>query len=245
MPRIARLKLTNLTYHAISRGNNKMQIFIDDADYEKYLEILNRYQEKFAFWIYNFNLMPNHVHQLLKAESDISRIMHGINLSYAQYYKAKYNHSGHFWQDRFKSYIVADDLYFLTVARYIERNPLKAKLIKELKSYKYSSYNFYAYGENCGVNLTPNPLFLELFGTTPEDRKRYREFINSASAQTGETDTSDPAGNIPLIPNIVKEQFIGSPEVARELIATKFPQRIKPKRGRPKKNQQILIPNLL
>ena len=67
--------------------------------------------------------MPNHVHLLLKSESDISKLMHNVNLSYAQYYKKIYQHIGHFWQDRFKSFIVEDDDYLLTAGKYIEMNP--------------------------------------------------------------------------------------------------------------------------
>ena len=116
MPRIARLKHAGLTYHIISRGNNKLKIFHEDVDYVKYLEILSKYRDKFKFELYNFVLMLNHVHLLLKAEDDISFIMHRINLSYAQYYKFKYKHIGHFWQDRFKSYIVEENSYLLALA---------------------------------------------------------------------------------------------------------------------------------
>jgi len=91
MPRIARIKSENLTYHVISRGNNKMKTFHQEVDYRKYLEIVDKYHEKFSFRLYHFCLMPNHVHLLLKCEDDLSELMHGINLCYAQYYKKKYN----------------------------------------------------------------------------------------------------------------------------------------------------------
>ena len=239
MPRIARIKSSDLTYHVHCRGNNKMTVFQDEVDYRSYMEIVNGYQNKFTFYMYHFALMPNHVHLLFKSESDISCLMHGINLSYAQYYKRKYNHTGHFWQDRFKSHIVQDDTYLMTVARYIERNPLRAGLTNELRQYKFSSYNFYAYGRDCGLRLTPNPLYIALSRHVTERQIRYRNFIGAdLQSQIAPRDTS---AVLPLI----NAQFIGTPEFARQLITSKFRERIKPKRGRPAKNQQKLIPNLL
>jgi putative transposase len=189
--------------------------------------------------------MPNHVHQLLKAEDDLSKIMHGINLCYAQYFKHKYNHIGHFWQDRFKSHIVQDDRYLLAVARYIERNPLRAKIVSDPKDYEFSSYNFYAYGKDCGVKITPNPLYLDLFGNGLDGKRRYRDFINAGLSDNTEgedcyfVDTAAPAINI------ISGQFMGGADFAKTIIETKFSQRIRPKRGRPQKNQLELIPNLL
>jgi len=230
MPRIARMKFDSLTYHIISRGNNKMSIFLDRADYQQYLKILNKYKKKYIFYLYNFVLMPNHVHLLLKADTDVSRLMHGINLSYAQYFKKKYNHVGHFWQDRFKSYIVEDDTYLLTVARYIERNPSRANLTKNLREYDYSSYNFYAYGENCGIEITVNPLYLTLGKDITELKKVYQNFIF-------EQELGSIPNGLPMDLNIIKAQFIASPEFAQRLIESKFAERIRRRPGRPRKNK--------
>jgi len=240
MPRIARIKFDSLTYHIISRGNNKMNIFLDRADYQQYLKILNKYNKKYIFYLYNFVLMPNHVHLLLKADTDLSRIMHGINLSYAQYFKRKYNHVGHFWQDRFKSYIVEDDSYLLTVARYIERNPLRANLINNLHGYDYSSYNFYAYGENCGIEITTNPLYFTLSNGTTELKKVYQNFISEQ--KPGYLSNGLP---IDIDINIIKAQFISSHKFAQQLIESRFTKRIRRRLGRPRKNKENFIPNLL
>ena len=215
-----------------------MSIFLDETDYQQYLEILNKYKKKYIFYLYNFVLMPNHVHLLLKADTDLSCLMHGINLSYAQYFKKRYNHVGHFWQDRFKSYIVEDDTYLLTVARYIERNPLRANLIKNLREYKYSSYNFYAYGENCGIEITVNPLYLTLSKDITKLKKVYRNFISEQKLG------SIPNG-LPMDLNIIKAQFISSDKFAQQLIESRFTKRIRRRLGRPRKNREKFIPNLL
>lgn len=219
-----------------------MKVFLDDEDYQRYLDIMSKYMEKFVFWLHNFTLMPNHPHLLLKSESDISCIMHGINLSYAQHYKKRYSHTGHFWQDRFKSHIIDDENYLFAAARYIERNPVRAKLVKTPAEYKYSSYNFYAHGLDCGIKITPNPLYLESGRNEQERRQRYQLIVGRE-----DTDDSVRVGgkDVPLSLDIINAQFIGSPEFAQELIQAEFKKRIKVKRGRPAKNRKKLIPKLL
>jgi putative transposase len=155
--------------------------------------------------------------------------MQSINLSYAQYYKRKYQHIGHFWQDRFKSYIVEDDDYLITVGKYIEVNALRAGLVKRPEEYEYSSYNFYACGRDCGVILTPDPWYIGLSEDLITRRHRYQEFILADIIE----------------PKIIKSQFIGSEDFVARLIKEKFKERIKHKRGRPRKNPKELIYNLL
>ena len=88
--------------------------------------------------------MSNHIHMLLKEEKEpISVIMKRISSSYVYYYNLRYGRCGHLFQERFKSEVVENDSYFLTVLRYIHRNPIKANMVKELKEYKWSSYNEY------------------------------------------------------------------------------------------------------
>lgn len=229
MPRIARIKFKNLIYHVISRGNNKMNIFHKRKDYEHYLKIVQKYQQKFTFWLYHFVLMPNHVHFLLKSESDISKVMHCINLCYAQYYKRNYQHIGHFWQDRFKSYIIEDDDYLLAVGRYIELNPLRAGLVKRPEEYEYSSYSFYAYGRDCGIAVSPDYWYLDLAKDPITRQQKYRKFIFPDISKL----------------KVIKSQFLGSEEFVLKLIKDKFKERIKNKRGRPRKNPKELICNLL
>ena len=84
---------------------------------------------------------------------------------------------GRFWQGRFYSKTVEDDKYLLTAGLYIERNPVKAGLVKDPAEYEWSSYKVYAYGtKDCLVDLDPHYLSL---GNTQEERQRaYREIMN-------------------------------------------------------------------
>jgi putative transposase len=150
MPRTARIAPKEFVYHVLTRGNNKQAIFKDDNDYLKYIEILKKYKGKYLFKLYHYVLMTNHVHLVIEPSQEggeLYQIMKGINLSYAQHFKNKYKYTGHFWQDRFKSIIVSKDEYLLTCGSYVELNPVRARMVKEPKEYRWSSYGANAYGK--------------------------------------------------------------------------------------------------
>jgi putative transposase len=97
--------------------------------------------------------------------------MKGINLSYAQYYKGCYKHIGHFWQDRYKSIIISKDEYLLACGSYVELNPVRAGVVKDLREYKWSSYNVYAYGKRDAL-IEEHPIYRGLSGEERERRER-------------------------------------------------------------------------
>jgi len=147
MPRGARIVLENVCYHVITRGNQKDIVFRDKEDCRHYLKLLARYKARFACKIYGWCLMNNHVHMVMES-NNLSRFMHGVNLSYAQYFRYKYKTIGHFWQDRFKSYIIQKDRYVLNCITYIEHNPVRAKVALRPEDYEWSSYNIRILGKD-------------------------------------------------------------------------------------------------
>ncbi len=90
-----------------------------------------------------------------------------------QYYKHKYGHIGHFWQDRYKSIIISNDSYLLACGGYVELNPVRAGMVENPKEYSWSSYGVYAYGKDDGVT-DKNSLYEELGSGDLEQRKNYR-----------------------------------------------------------------------
>ena len=192
MPRMARIAPRDHIFHILTRGNNRQDVFRDGIDYQKYLEILDRYKEKHRFKIYHYVLMKNHVHLVLESQEkggSLAEIMKGINLSYAQYYKRKYDHIGHFWQDRFKSILISGDQYLLACGSYVELNPVRAGLVKDPRDYQWSSYRVYAHGKKDSL-VDEHPIYRELSEDEPNRRKRYREFVKgmlrSKDAMRGE-----------------------------------------------------------
>lgn len=180
MPRNARILPEAGVFHVLTRGNNREAVFHTPEDFRSYLELLNRIQKLHSFKLYHYCLMTNHVHLLLETSSGhpLSQIMKKLNLTYALYYKKKYHHIGHFWQDRFKSLLIEKDVYLLACGAYIELNPVKAKMTDDPAAYPYSSCSFYARSTPSPV-LTVNPLY-ESFGDTEAIRRRnYLEFVEA------------------------------------------------------------------
>lgn len=179
MPRTARIAPKENVYHILTRGNNRQDVFKDEKDYQKYMEVIKRYKEKFKFKLYHYVLMRNHIHLVLETTErggSLAEIMKGINLAYAQYYKGKYKHIGHFWQDRYKSIIISKDDYLLACGSYVELNPVRAKIVEDPKDYKWSSYSVYAYGKK-DLIVDEHPIYKSLSKDEAERGKRYREFV--------------------------------------------------------------------
>ena len=144
MPRQARIKSKSGIYHVMLRGINQQQIFEEEEDYQKFLEILKEYKAVSEFELYAYCLMGNHIHLLIKEKKEpIEQIFKRIGGKFVYWYNVKYQRVGHLFQDRFKSEPVETNKYFLTVIRYIHQNPLKAEICKDISEYPYSSYTDY------------------------------------------------------------------------------------------------------
>jgi len=138
MPRSARKKSKSGIYHIILRGVNRQTIFEDEEDTEKFLETLAEYKKENGYKTYAYCLMGNHIHLLIKEEKeDLGIAMRRIGASFVYWYNWKYDRTGHLFQDRYKSEVVEDEKYLLTVLRYIHQNPIKADLVKDIKEYSF------------------------------------------------------------------------------------------------------------
>ena len=150
MPRQARLILDDVCYHIITRGNEGKTVFEGENDFEKYLSLLLKYKRRYDFKLYGWCLMTNHVHLVVESDK-LSKVMHGINLSYAQYFHTLYSSSGHFWHDRYKSYVIQKDEYLVNCITYVEHNPVRANIVRRPDHYKWSSYEARILGKANGL----------------------------------------------------------------------------------------------
>lgn len=178
VPREARTKSKTGVYHIIWRGANRQEIFHDDLDWIKFLDILKRYKIKYQLAIYAWCLMGNHVHLLIKeGNEDISITMKRIGISYAKYYNWRYITTGHLFQDRFKSECVETIRYLLIVVRYIHQNPVKARIVNHSVEWKWSSCRGY-YGKLLyPENMLDDQLILKRFSSDIfKARERFKEF---------------------------------------------------------------------
>lgn len=178
MPRPPRLLLSQSYYHIVTRGNNRHNVFENEEDFLYYLDLIKRFKSNHPFDLFHYCLMTNHVHMLVKTNkaSDFSTFMKRLNLAYFHHYRKSYDWVGHFWQDRFKSQAVGKDSYFIQCGKYIELNPIRAGIAKAPKDYKYSSYNYYAFGKRNDL-LTKDIFYDDLGSDNLKKQKVYRDLI--------------------------------------------------------------------
>ena len=144
MGRPQRTDVGGYVYHIINRANARSVIFTTEKEYQDFEQILFDAVEKFKMRLIAYTIMPNHFHFVLFPEYDgeISKFMHWLTLTHTQRWHAKNKTTGygHLYQGRFKSFLVENDKHLWTLLAYVERNPLRAKLVKSLKDWKWSSY---------------------------------------------------------------------------------------------------------
>lgn len=138
MPRRPRIDLAGF-HHIINRGVNHSDIFLQDENYEIFLQIVCKACKNYRAVLHDYCLMTNHFHLLVETElENLSLFMKHINSNYAIYFNKKHKRSGHLWQGRFYSRYITTDEYFYTIIRYIEQNPIEAGIVKEIKEYPYT-----------------------------------------------------------------------------------------------------------
>jgi putative transposase len=142
MPRTSRAAVGGIVYHVLNRGNGRMGIFREPVDYEAFLKLLVDGKEKADVEVFGFCLMPNHWHLVLrpKTDTDLAAYLSWVTNTHVKRYRVHYRRtSGHLYQGRYKSFPVEEDAYFLTLLRYVEANPRRAKLVVKAEQWRWSS----------------------------------------------------------------------------------------------------------
>lgn len=181
MPRGSRKKSESKIYHVMIRGNERKEIFLNDDDKFKFIEILKEKQHGKKYSIYAYCLMDNHVHLLVnEGDETISQIMKKINISYAYYFNKKYGRVGHLFQDRFKSEAIEDEGHLLSAMRYIHNNPVKAYIVMQAQDYKWSSYGRYVGKDQYTKDSIDEEFILRMFSC---EREKAMELFKEFSRQ--------------------------------------------------------------
>ena len=140
MPRTARASAGGICYHVMNRGNGRNEVFHKTEDYAAFLKLLHEASQRIPQRLLSFCLMPNHFHLVVwpRQDGDLSRWMQWLMTSHVRRYHRHYRSSGHVWQGRFKAFPIEQDEHLLTVMRYVERNPVRAKSIPLRKAQRWS-----------------------------------------------------------------------------------------------------------
>lgn len=134
MARQLRLEHAGAIWHVMSRGNNRGEVFFNDADRRMFLSLLQETVRRFRFVVHEYVLMSTHFHLVIETpEPSLSRGMKWLNQTYAQRINRKYDRVGHLFAGRFKGIVVDKKSYLLEVMRYLVLNPVRAHMVERLE----------------------------------------------------------------------------------------------------------------
>jgi REP element-mobilizing transposase RayT len=157
-------------YHVLSRGNERKEIFRDEKDHLRFLDTLGKMVKRFKLEIHAYVLMKNHFHLLVHTkEANLSRAIQWLGVSYSVWFNQRHHRSGHLFQGRFKSFLIENERYFTAMCLYIHGNPLRARIVRRLSGYRWSSYQGYA-DKKHEVSWLTTELVLGMYGGS---RKRF------------------------------------------------------------------------
>lgn len=157
MARMARVVVPELPHHIIHRGNRRQNVFFRDEDKESYLSILRLQARLFALEVWSYCLMDNHVHLIVvpKDQGSLSQAIAETHKLYTRMINFREGWRGSLWEGRFKS-MVMDERYVYAAVRYVERNPVRANIVKRAEEYLWSSARF-------RVKKQENPLLSDFY----------------------------------------------------------------------------------
>jgi putative transposase len=145
MPRLPRVDVADQIYHIINRATARVQIFYTDEDYKLFESVLEEAQGRFGTRILAYCVMPNHWHLVLytKEDGEVAKFMKWLTGTHTQRWHVirKTAGSGHVYQGRYKSFVVEQNEYLVSLLRYVEANPVRAKLVQHAQDWKWSSLN--------------------------------------------------------------------------------------------------------
>ncbi len=181
MARHGRYFLPDQPLHVIQRGNNRSAIFFDIEDYEHYRNWLAGAAVEYGCLIHAYVLMTNHVHLLVTPEraESLPRAMQSLGRRYVRAINAARRRSGTLWEGRYRAAPIDSEAYFLACCRYIELNPVRARMVAHPADYRWSSYRAHAHGATDAL-VSDHPLYHALGRGAAERQTAYQGLFQTA-----------------------------------------------------------------
>jgi putative transposase len=179
MPRVARVVVPNVALHIVQRGHDRSACFFNEADYAAYLVALGTYASRFRCAVHAYCLMTNHVHLLLTPadHAGCALLMKHLAQRHSKRINSERGRTGSLWEGRFHSGLVTRDEYAVACYRYIELNPIRARMVDHPSKYPWSSYR-----ANLQLELDnfvkPHGSFLALGSDEPHRVAAYRSLCD-------------------------------------------------------------------
>ncbi|WP_414733597.1 transposase [Acetobacterium carbinolicum] len=177
MGRKPRVEFEGAIYHVIKRGNNRAYIFESREDKEEFLKCLEAANDEVAFNLLGYVIMDNHYHLIIETkEKPLQKIMQKVNNAYSKNYNKRHKRTDHVFGSRYKTLLVNDNRYLLTLLRYIYSNPVRAGIHKNIVAYSWSSDCFYRQNIKKLVHIDK---ILDMFSKNRVATiKEYQSFMN-------------------------------------------------------------------
>ncbi|MHC4905233.1 MAG: transposase [Planctomycetota bacterium] len=173
MPRQKRIAKGNIVYHALNRANGRLRIFKKAGDFEAFEQILTEGLARFDMRLCGYCVMGNHWHLVLwpQQDGDLSHFMKWVTVTHSHRWHAAHKTVGigHLYQGRYKSFPVQDGLYYQTLMRYVESNPLRAGLVTRSADWPWSSLAIRC-GEEKPLTLADGPIHLPRLWKSQADK---------------------------------------------------------------------------
>ncbi len=184
MARPLRIEFAGALCHITARGNARLDIYLIDEDRQRFLALLHRACDRYQWQCHAYCLMPNHYHLLIETQMPtLSKGMKYINGTYTQAFNRHHQRVGHVFQGRFKGILVDKDSYMLELARYIVLNPVRARMVRSVKDWPWSSYRATA-GQAKAHALLTTDWILSNFGRTRRiAQEKYKAFVKAGKNQ--------------------------------------------------------------
>lgn len=149
MARIARIVIPGSPHHVTQRGNRRDPVFFEEGDYKHYIALLSEAAQKAGTEVWAYCLMPNHVHLILvpSHEDGLRATLGDAHRRYTRYINARHEWTGHLWQGRFGS-VAMDDQHLEHGVRYVSLNPVRARLVKTARNWRWSSVRAHLAGKD-------------------------------------------------------------------------------------------------
>jgi len=180
MSRPLRLEFAGALYHITSRGDRREDIYLSDEDRNDWLEVLGVVCARFNWVVHAYCQMTNHYHLLAETvEGNLARGMRQLNGEYTQRFNRRHGLTGHLFQGRYKAILVQKETYLLELSRYVVLNPLRAKMVKSLDRWAWSSYPGTMGQQACPVWLDSDWLLRQFGAQRSRARQKYAEFVLS------------------------------------------------------------------
>ena len=178
MTRPLRLEFPGALYHVTARGDRKGPIYFDSEDRIAWLDVLATTCARFNFIVHAFCQMTNHYHLVVETlDGDLARGMRQLNGAYSQQFNRRHRLVGHVFQGRYKAILVQKESYLLELARYVVLNPVRAGIVADADSWRWSSHPYFMRSEDKPAWLETDWLLSHFSGDRESARKAYVTFV--------------------------------------------------------------------